>query len=237
LKGRHCPPPTGRPIMLAALALGEIHGDDRSRGRAHGHGGELRPAPAPGRDHPVLQAPADAPHAPDHHGARREGPAGATRAARSPAPERRGPEGRTGAGGAGNRAGDLPLRGQRPLVDRAHSRADGRGAPDRRGNREALEGLMSPAAASSDAELILAVLQRDDRAAFAELVVRHQSKVRTLLRRLARGDAALADDLAQETFVLAWRNLRAFRFEARFSTWLYRIAFNAWRSDARKRRE
>lgn len=58
-----------------------------------------------------------------------------------------------------------------------------------------------------------------------------------MLRRLAGGDAALADDLAQETFVLAWRNLRSFRFEARFSTWLYRIAFNAWQSEARKRRE
>jgi RNA polymerase sigma-70 factor (ECF subfamily) len=67
--------------------------------------------------------------------------------------------------------------------------------------------------------------------------VRHQSRVRTLLRRLTKGDAALADDLAQETFVLAWRNLKAFRFEARFSTWIYRIAFNAWQSEARKKRE
>ncbi|HSJ98040.1 MAG TPA: sigma-70 family RNA polymerase sigma factor, partial [Myxococcota bacterium] len=96
---------------------------------------------------------------------------------------------------------------------------------------------MAPAAAPSDAELILATLERDDRAAFAELVRRHQSQVRTVLRRLARGDAALADDLAQETFLLAWRNLARFRFEARFSTWLYRIAFNAWQSEARKKRE
>ena len=96
---------------------------------------------------------------------------------------------------------------------------------------------MSRAAASTDAELILAVLEHDDRKAFTELVLRHQSKVRTVLRRLARGDAALADDLAQETFVLAWRNLASFRFEARFSTWLYRIAFNAWQSEARKHRE
>ena len=91
--------------------------------------------------------------------------------------------------------------------------------------------------ASTDADLIFAVLERDDRRAFAEIVRRHQSQVRAVLRRLTRGDTALADDLAQETFVLAWRNLRRFRFEARFSTWLYRIAFNAWQSDARKRRE
>jgi RNA polymerase sigma-70 factor (ECF subfamily) len=96
---------------------------------------------------------------------------------------------------------------------------------------------MADSASPSDAELILAVLQRDDRRAFGVLVERHQSRVRTVLRRLTRGDMALADDLAQETFVLAWRNLKSFRFEARFSTWIYRIAFNAWQSEARKRRE
>lgn len=89
----------------------------------------------------------------------------------------------------------------------------------------------------ADAELVLAVVVRDDREAFARLVRRHQSMVRSVLRRLARGDHGLADDLAQETFLLAWRNIRAFRYDARFSTWLYRIALNAWLSHARKRRE
>lgn len=96
---------------------------------------------------------------------------------------------------------------------------------------------MARDAASEDAALILAVLERDDRNAFAALVRRHQSRVRTVLLRMVRGDSALADDLAQDTFVLAWRNLRHFRFEARFSTWLYRIAFNAWQSEVRKKRE
>ena len=91
--------------------------------------------------------------------------------------------------------------------------------------------------APSDAELILAVVERDDRRAYAALVERHQGQVRSVLRRLTKGDAALADDLAQETFVLAWRSLRRFRFESRFSTWLYRIAFNAWQSEARRKRE
>jgi RNA polymerase sigma-70 factor (ECF subfamily) len=91
--------------------------------------------------------------------------------------------------------------------------------------------------APSDAELILAVVERDDRRAYTALVERHQGQVRSVLRRLTKGDAALADDLAQETFVLAWRNLRRFRFESRFSTWLYRIAFNAWQSEARRKRE
>jgi len=68
-------------------------------------------------------------------------------------------------------------------------------------------------------------------------VRRHQSMVRSVLRRLAKGDHVLADDLAQETFLLAWRKLPGFRFDARFTTWLYRIAFNAWLSHARKRHD
>lgn len=89
----------------------------------------------------------------------------------------------------------------------------------------------------SDAQLIARVLIADDRHAFAELVKRHQSSVRACLRKLTHGNHSLADDLAQDTFVLAWRNLRSFRQEARFSTWLYRIATNCWLADARKRKE
>ena len=89
----------------------------------------------------------------------------------------------------------------------------------------------------SDAQLIARCLVGDDRHAFAELVKRHQSAVRACLRKLTAGNHALADDLAQDTFVLAWRNLKSFRQEARFSTWLYRIATNCWLAHARKRRE
>jgi len=89
----------------------------------------------------------------------------------------------------------------------------------------------------TDAELIARVVVRDDRHAFSELVRRHQSAVRATLRRLTAGNHALADDLAQETFMLAFRNLGSFRQEAKFSTWLYRIATNAWLADARKRKE
>ena len=89
----------------------------------------------------------------------------------------------------------------------------------------------------TDAQLIARCLVGDDRHAFAELVKRHQSAVRACLRKLTTGNHALADDLAQETFVLAWRNLKSFRQEARFSTWLYRIATNCWLAQARKRRE
>src|SRR5512144_514634 len=89
----------------------------------------------------------------------------------------------------------------------------------------------------ADASLIARALVADDRHAFAELVKRHQSAVRATLRRLTAGNHALADDLAQETFMLAYRNLKSFRQEAQFSTWLFRIATNAFLADARKRKE
>src|SRR5437764_3153754 len=95
---------------------------------------------------------------------------------------------------------------------------------------------MSPTAVS-DAQLIARVLVKDDRHAFGELVRRHQSAVRACLRKLTAGNHALADDLAQETFLLAYRNLKSFRQEAKFSTWLYRIAYNAFLADARKMKE
>ena len=89
----------------------------------------------------------------------------------------------------------------------------------------------------TDADLVARILLDDDHHAFSELVRRHQSAVRGLLRQLTRTDAALADDLAQETFIKAYKNIRSFRGEAKFSTWLYRIAYNCFREEARRRKE
>jgi RNA polymerase sigma factor (sigma-70 family) len=89
----------------------------------------------------------------------------------------------------------------------------------------------------SDADLIARVLAHEDHNAFGELVRRHQSPVRAFLSRMARGDAHLADDLAQETFLKAWKKLHSFRGTARFSTWLFGIAFNEFRDAARRRKE
>src|SRR5262249_18374900 len=61
--------------------------------------------------------------------------------------------------------------------------------------------------------------------------------MRGLLRQLTRGDIALPDDLAQDAFIRSYKNIRNFRGEAKFSTWLYRIAYNCFREDARKRKE
>jgi len=86
----------------------------------------------------------------------------------------------------------------------------------------------------SDKELIARVVAKKDHHAFSQLVLRYQSQLRLWARRLCDGDAHLADDLAQETFIKAYAALGAFRAEAKFSTWLYRIAFNIaanrWRS-------
>jgi len=89
----------------------------------------------------------------------------------------------------------------------------------------------------SEAALIARALHNDDRHAFGELVKRNQSALRAMLRRLTRGNAERADDLAQETFLLAFRNLRSFRGDAKFATWLYRIAYNAFVSETRRKHE
>jgi RNA polymerase sigma-70 factor (ECF subfamily) len=80
----------------------------------------------------------------------------------------------------------------------------------------------------SDQALVARVVADDDRGAFAELVRRHQSGVRSMLRKLACGDHALADDVAQEAFVRAYRRLSTFAGRARFGTWLCQIAYHAF---------
>ena len=66
-----------------------------------------------------------------------------------------------------------------------------------------------------------------DRRAFEELVRRRQSSIRGLLRWLCR-DSALADDLAQDTFMQAWRTISGLRSAQAFGAWLRQIAVNAW---------
>jgi RNA polymerase sigma-70 factor (ECF subfamily) len=65
-----------------------------------------------------------------------------------------------------------------------------------------------------------------DLAAFESLVRLYQQPIVRFLRHLVR-DPALAEDLAQETFLRAYRRLDGFSFQSRFSTWLFQIARNA----------
>lgn len=76
----------------------------------------------------------------------------------------------------------------------------------------------------SDHELVARTLAGDARA-YELLVLKYQRRIERLIARMVR-DADLVDDIAQETFLRAWRALHQFRGDAQFYTWLYRIAVN-----------
>ena len=85
-------------------------------------------------------------------------------------------------------------------------------------------------------ELVVAQAMTGDDGAFAELVRHRQKRVRDLLRRLC-SDHALADDLAQQVFVKAWRGIGALRDPGAFGGWLKRVAVHAWLAEARRAAE
>jgi RNA polymerase sigma-70 factor (ECF subfamily) len=76
----------------------------------------------------------------------------------------------------------------------------------------------------ADAPLIERVKQGDVRA-FEMLVVKYQRRIERLIGRMVR-DVDLVPDIAQETFIRAYRAIPQFRGESAFYTWLYRIAVN-----------
>ena len=93
---------------------------------------------------------------------------------------------------------------------------------------------MQPDLYSGSAEALLVGLARKgDRAAFAELLRRRQAWIRNLLLRCCN-NAALADDLAQHTFLQAWRTIHQLRHSGRFAAWLKRLAINTWLQHARR---
>lgn len=83
--------------------------------------------------------------------------------------------------------------------------------------------------ASTSAELDDAALvdasRAGDQNAFAILVQRHQRRVFTLVFRMLQ-QYEEANEVTQDAFFAAWQGLSSFRGDARFSTWLYRIAYN-----------
>ena len=84
-----------------------------------------------------------------------------------------------------------------------------------------------------DSELVLR-FQRGEESAFEDLVRRHMRDAFGFCLRLA-GDSGSAEELSQDGFVQAYRNLRAFRGESSFRTWLYRILLNLHRDRIRRR--
>ena len=88
----------------------------------------------------------------------------------------------------------------------------------------------------SDMIELLELAQKGDLQSFSEIVERYQKKLRLWFAvRLNRKDEA--DDLAQETFLTAFRKLEDFDVERPFSSWLYGIAMNLLRNHWRKKQE
>ena len=95
--------------------------------------------------------------------------------------------------------------------------------------------LPGTALGQADERAVLTLAISGDTHAFSELVRRRQSWLRNLLRRLCR-DPALADDLAQQVFLQAWRSLRNLRSADAFGAWLRRLAINTLRAHVRARK-
>src|SRR5512141_2587541 len=89
-------------------------------------------------------------------------------------------------------------------------------------------------AGPDDAQLVARSLKHDHEA-FGQLIDRHASAIVNLGCRMV-GNRAEAEDLAQETFLAAYKALSTFRADSKFSTWLYRIAANTCKDWLRVKR-
>ena len=74
-----------------------------------------------------------------------------------------------------------------------------------------------------------------DETAFSKLVGMHKEKVRNLVY-LTLGDSEYVDDISQDVFISVYHKLAEFRFESKFTTWLYRITVNKCRDYLRKKK-
>ncbi len=83
---------------------------------------------------------------------------------------------------------------------------------------------LPPNGNDSDLQLVERTVAGDQRA-YELLVIKYQRRIERLIGRMVR-DVDLVQDIAQETFIRAYRALHQFRGEAQFYTWLYRIAVN-----------
>lgn len=84
--------------------------------------------------------------------------------------------------------------------------------------------MLDPLMSSRDQVLVRRLRARDEQA-FRELVSEHRDRVYNLTFRML-GNRAEAEDVAQEVFITVFKTIDSFREEAKFSTWLYRVAVN-----------
>jgi len=87
---------------------------------------------------------------------------------------------------------------------------------------------------SDDYALIESFIGGSDHA-FTRLVAKHKDKVRNLVY-LTLGDIENIDDISQDVFIAVYRNIGEFRFDSKFTTWLYRITVNKCRDFLRKKK-
>jgi RNA polymerase sigma-70 factor (ECF subfamily) len=78
-------------------------------------------------------------------------------------------------------------------------------------------------------QLLVDRCRRGDRESFAQLMRLHEKQIYNFTYRML-GSVGEAEDLTQDIFIAAFRGIRSFRGEAKFSTWLYRIALNQARN-------
>ena len=78
-------------------------------------------------------------------------------------------------------------------------------------------------------QLLVDRCRRGDRESFAQLMRLHEKQIYNFTYRML-GSEGEAEDLTQDIFIAAFRGIRSFRGEAKFSTWLYRIALNQARN-------
>ncbi|MCF8261417.1 MAG: sigma-70 family RNA polymerase sigma factor [Melioribacteraceae bacterium] len=85
-----------------------------------------------------------------------------------------------------------------------------------------------------DFELINNFISGDE-SAFSELVHKHKEKVRNLVF-LTLGDTEYVDDISQDVFISVYHKLGDFRFQSKFTTWLYRVTVNKCKDYLRKKK-
>ncbi|MEN8193239.1 MAG: sigma-70 family RNA polymerase sigma factor [Bacteroidota bacterium] len=101
-------------------------------------------------------------------------------------------------------------------------------------NKHATNSNKSKENLDQDFVLIREYIDGND-AAFEKLVMLHKDKVRNLVF-LTLGDSEFIDDIIQDVFISVYHKIKEFRFESKFTTWLYRITVNKCRDYLRKKR-
>jgi RNA polymerase sigma-70 factor (ECF subfamily) len=87
-----------------------------------------------------------------------------------------------------------------------------------------------------ESNLVTRVQQTGEHHAFEQLMKQNQSPVRQFLRRLLQNDFAIADEIAQETFLKAFLQIKTYRGEGKFLSWLFKIAYQLFVNHTRKKK-